>query len=186
MPSFSWAKLWIDTLDDHKMGQLPDHLWRRFFELVLLAKERDDSGNLPPVPAMAWRLRTSPEDLLEDLEQLAEARETENGHGLVTFRDGEWCITDFLHSQRPTPYWINAEWDELRRVILERDHYACRYCGQEAMQADHVIPRSQGGTDIPDNLVAACEYCNKSKGGRTPEQAGMEMLDGRLPLVPRL
>lgn len=40
----------------------------------------------------------------------------------------------------------------------------CRYCGGEATEVDHIIPKSKGGTDDAKNLVAACRSCNASKG----------------------
>ncbi len=35
------------------------------------------------------------------------------------------------------------------------------------MEVDHILPRSQGGTDHFDNLQLLCSGCNRSKGGRT-------------------
>ena len=61
MASYYWAKFYIEILDDPKMGRLPDRLWRRTCELILLAKERAIDGSLPPLHDMAWRLRL-PED----------------------------------------------------------------------------------------------------------------------------
>ena len=40
----------------------------------------------------------------------------------------------------------------------------CVYCGAPASVLDHVVPRSQGGSDSLRNLVAACAPCNVSKG----------------------
>ncbi|MCB0347045.1 MAG: HNH endonuclease, partial [Bdellovibrionales bacterium] len=40
---------------------------------------------------------------------------------------------------------------------------------------DHVIPRSQGGTTVWDNVVIACGCCNRKKGGRTPDEARMKL-----------
>ena len=37
-------------------------------------------------------------------------------------------------------------------------------------------PLSQGGQDRWVNVVTACKRCNNHKAGRTPEQAGMELL----------
>lgn len=54
----------------------------------------------------------------------------------------------------------------------------CVYCGAPAEHMDHVIPKAQGGSDDPTNLVPACASCNIKKGARTPEEAGMEMIDG--------
>lgn len=59
--------------------------------------------------------------------------------------------------------------------ILKRDGYKCQYvgCDRRGTTVDHVIPRCQGGQSTWSNLVACCEICNRVKGGRTPEQAGM-------------
>jgi 5-methylcytosine-specific restriction endonuclease McrA len=62
------------------------------------------------------------------------------------------------------PYYRTKEWRELRKSVLTRDHHHCRYCGAVARTADHVTPRSRGGADHPDNLVAVCRSCNKAAG----------------------
>ena len=47
---------------------------------------------------------------------------------------------------------------------------------------DHILPESRGGPWAWDNLCACCVFCNRVKGDRTPEEAGMELLrvPGRL------
>ena len=64
-----------------------------------------------------------------------------------------------------------------RRNVLLRDGFSCRYCGLEGTSAqltiDHVLPRSRGGRTTWDNVVAACAPCNRGKGDRTPEEAGL-------------
>ena len=61
----------------------------------------------------------------------------------------------------------------LRYEILRRDNHACRYCGAAAPQVklnvDHVIPTSLGGSDKPENLVAACADCNGGKTSSLPD-----------------
>lgn len=64
-------------------------------------------------------------------------------------------------------------WSKIRLRILIRDGYCCQYCGSEnATTVDHVLPISKGGTDDPDNLVAACTRCNYSKGNRMSQFFG--------------
>lgn len=65
-----------------------------------------------------------------------------------------------------------------RKNILRRDNYRCQYCGARApdLTIDHVIPKSRGGGDEWENLVAACIRCNNRKGSRTPEEARMILL----------
>ena len=38
------------------------------------------------------------------------------------------------------------------------------------MTIDHIIPRSRGGTDDPDNLQLLCAACNSTKSNRTQEE----------------
>jgi 5-methylcytosine-specific restriction endonuclease McrA len=45
----------------------------------------------------------------------------------------------------------------------------CKWCNVELngkYNIDHVVPIAKGGTNYPDNLVLACEHCNKSKGAK--------------------
>lgn len=72
-----------------------------------------------------------------------------------------------------------------RKNIFMRDGYKCMYCGKSAggenLELEHVIPRSRGGKNSWDNLVAACRKCNSRKNDRTPEEAGMPLLRRPLP-----
>jgi 5-methylcytosine-specific restriction endonuclease McrA len=59
-----------------------------------------------------------------------------------------------------------------RRGVLRRDGNRCAYCNQSASTIDHVQPRSRGGADSWENLVACCLKCNNIKGDRTPGEMG--------------
>ena len=65
------------------------------------------------------------------------------------------------------PYRATAHWKRIRLQVLNRDAWTCAYCGDQAKQVDHVWPRSKGGEDTLDNLVAACERCNYAKRDKT-------------------
>jgi 5-methylcytosine-specific restriction endonuclease McrA len=55
----------------------------------------------------------------------------------------------------------------LRRRVLERDGWTCRYCGGPATTADHVVPLRHGGANTEDNLVASCIGCNVARSNRS-------------------
>ncbi len=59
-----------------------------------------------------------------------------------------------------------------RRGVLRRDGHRCAYCQGHATTVDHIVPRSRGGSDTWENLVACCVRCNNGKGNRTPEEKG--------------
>ncbi len=67
-----------------------------------------------------------------------------------------------------------------RRNIFARDRNRCQYCGKRhatsELSLDHIIPRSMGGESVWENIVCACAKCNIKKGGRTPRQAGMKLI----------
>ena len=65
-----------------------------------------------------------------------------------------------------------------RKNIIKRDRNRCQYCNKnhQPMTIDHIIPKSQGGKDVWENLVTACTRCNGKKGDQTPEQAGMKLI----------
>jgi len=66
------------------------------------------------------------------------------------------------------------------KALFRRDQSLCLYCGERfpgaLLSRDHVKPLSQGGVDTWGNVVTACKRCNNHKAGRTPEQAGMQLL----------
>lgn len=68
-----------------------------------------------------------------------------------------------------------------RRNLFARDQNRCQYCGKRyattELSLDHVIPRSQGGDNSWENIVCACIHCNVKKGGRTPQQAHMTLIN---------
>lgn len=70
-----------------------------------------------------------------------------------------------------------------RRGVLRRDGHRCAYCERTAGTVDHVLPRSRGGTDSWENLVACCVRCNNVKGNRTPDEMGWTLQ--RRPTAPR-
>ena len=67
-----------------------------------------------------------------------------------------------------------------RRNIFARDKSRCQYCGKRQrtseLSLDHVVPKSMGGKSVWENIVCACAKCNVKKGGRTPRQAAMTLI----------
>lgn len=74
-----------------------------------------------------------------------------------------------------------------RKNLFARDDHTCQYCGKteptNKLSLDHVIPRSHGGPTTWENIVCCCLKCNSRKGGRTPKQAHMGLLND--PVKPR-
>jgi 5-methylcytosine-specific restriction endonuclease McrA len=100
-----------------------------------------------------------------------------NGRGTIRSASSEFDLPSIIKLQymvqRPRPRVSLS-----KREVLRRDNYTCQYCGRKShhLTIDHVVPRHMGGSHAWTNLVAACSACNRRKGGRTPEQAGMHLL----------
>ena len=92
-----WIKLYVEMIDDPKVGLLPDAVKWRWVSALLLAGELNEDGYLPDVNDAAWRLHTNVETLQSEMRTLA-------GRGLVELRehpDGSerWFIPAFVKRQ---------------------------------------------------------------------------------------
>lgn len=71
--------------------------------------------------------------------------------------------------------------NETRSFVLERNGYTCQMCGVAAGDPDpfhpglkvrltmgHIIDKSKGGTDRPENLRAVCMNCNQGLQNTAP------------------
>ena len=76
-----------------------------------------------------------------------------------------------LRYQMGTKDWISAK---LRLEIYERDGWVCHLCNEPVERAahfnddlapslDHLVPRSKGGSDDPENLKTAHRGCNSAR-----------------------
>ena len=67
-----------------------------------------------------------------------------------------------------------------RSNIYSRDRYHCQYCGRRfqsnQLTYDHVLPVARGGGKTWENIVTCCISCNRKKGNRSPEEAGLRLL----------
>ncbi len=67
-----------------------------------------------------------------------------------------------------------------RLNIYARDGFRCQYCGQkfesQNLTFDHVVPKRYGGKTEWSNIVTCCHRCNRIKGGRLLEDAGLKLL----------
>lgn len=62
--------------------------------------------------------------------------------------------------------------NKLRSFIFSRSGGKCVYCGNKATEIDHVIPKSNGGTNSSYNLVASCKTCNQMKSNLSLKDFG--------------
>lgn len=125
-----WIKFYHEVLDDPKMATLPDRLWRRFYELCLIAGRADQNGEIPETKQIAWMLRMPADELQTDLDELVKL-------GLVKQTETGWFVTNF--SKRQSKLDVNE------RVQRYRDDKKRNKYYQE--------PVTQPVTDVQQNVT---------------------------------
>lgn len=77
------------------------------------------------------------------------------------------------------PALTTADW----RAILDLWGHRCAYCGADAaLEAEHRMPLSRGGTSAKENIVPACGTCNRRKHTMTEEEFRLILMLERDPL----
>lgn len=75
------------------------------------------------------------------------------------------CLRLVERRRGSTTERFGSGWKQISRKVIARDKGICHICGLPgADTADHLIPRSKGGTNHPSNLAAAHRACNSRKG----------------------
>lgn len=68
-----------------------------------------------------------------------------------------------------------------KQNIFLRDKGVCAYCSTalsfRKATYDHVVPKSKGGATKFENIVLCCGVCNAKKADKTPEEAGMSLIN---------
>jgi 5-methylcytosine-specific restriction endonuclease McrA len=89
---------------------------------------------------------------------------------------------DAEERKREREHEVWCENRDAKYSLLGLHNIVCAYCGNdlynEYSELDHVIPRSKGGTNSPENLVVSCMECNRKKHSKTPEEANMPIRYG--------
>jgi len=73
--------------------------------------------------------------------------------------------------------------DETVLSVRHRARERCEYCRlperyyTDRFQIEHIVARSHGGGDEPDNLALACRHCNLHKG---PNLSGLDPASSKL------
>jgi hypothetical protein len=106
----------------------------------------------------------------------------EEGLNIVTHNDrsdlkpGQYILTDL----KPRPAFERGISKEVRAFVLDRNGFTCQMCGVAAgephpydngrktrLHIGHIIDKSMGGTDSPNNLRAICSVCNEGASNLT-------------------
>ena len=175
-----WFRFYAEAVYDPKVQRLPAAMFRQWVNLLCLASLNE--GTLPDSEGIGFALHLSLKATENLLCELIDRQLLDTDGTAVSPHN--WAIRQYQsdssaervnryreragkNGQSPSAYLKH------RDAVLERDRYACVYCGSEKnLVIDHVIPIAQGGGHEIENLATACKSCNSGKAGRTPAQAG--------------
>lgn len=106
----------------------------------------------------------------------------EEGMNIVTHNDrsdlkpGQYLLVD----SKPLPAFERGISKEVRAFVLDRNGFTCQMCGAAAgephpydgarktrLHIGHIIDKSMGGSDEPNNLRAICSVCNEGASNLT-------------------
>ncbi|KAF0236654.1 MAG: restriction [Prolixibacteraceae bacterium] len=106
----------------------------------------------------------------------------EEGFNIITHNDssdlkpGQYKLVDL----KPLPFFERGISKEVRAFVLDRNGNTCQMCGAAAgephpydknrktrLHIGHIIDKSMGGTDDPNNLKAICSVCNEGASNLT-------------------
>lgn len=58
-------------------------------------------------------------------------------------------------------------YENVKQYVRERDKYTCQLCKKsgigKVLEVHHIIPRNDGGSNKPSNLICLCHNCHRSK-----------------------
>lgn len=83
---------------------------------------------------------------------------------MLRVRESDWHYSVYKMNHKESGL-TQAEWRLLRDQILARDNFTCLRCDKKFrykknLSVHHVIPRADGGSNDPTNLVTLCNPCH--------------------------
>src|SRR5574343_329713 len=86
------------------------------------------------------------------------------------------------------PFTNSYQWRKVREQVLKRDNYLCQIrgpkCTLDATVVDHIVPTDDGGPMLdPDNLRAACSWCNNWRAVKQKQHDGWRRNEAHVILV---
>ena len=115
-------------------------------------------------------------------------RTVRGGYSRVLGRQSVMELPSILASDGDRLAQPRSNYPLTNRTLFARDRYLCMYCGKGFSECeltrDHIVPTSQGGLDVWENVVTACRRCNQFKSDRSLDDLSMELL--ALPYRPNL
>ena len=115
-----------------------------------------------------------------------EGLQIQTHHDRSDLKPGQYVLVD----SKPLPAFSRAISKETRALVLDRNGVTCQMCGAMAgerhpddparrpvrLHIGHIVDKSKGGSDSPDNLRALCSLCNEGAQNATTIRPDVKQL----------
>lgn len=182
MADVKWIKLSTDIFDNRKIKQIEsmpegDALVVIWLKLLILAGVINEGGCVYFTKDIPYTEELLATQFNRPINTIRLALQTFQQFGMIEI------INDIIMVSNWEKYQNIEGMDRIReqtrlRVAKHRAKQKnnllkgatiCAYCGGEGETIDHVIPKTKGGLDIPENTVPCCLSCNLEKTNRDVE-----------------
>lgn len=180
MADVKWIKITTNIFDDEKIKlieAMPDRdailiIW---IKILTQAGRCNASGylllnqNIPYTDEMLSTIFNRP------LNTVRMALEIFKSFGMIELIENAFCISNWEKHQNiegmdlireQTKQRVAKHREKQKQKLLGNSKKECVYCGKASDTIDHIIPKSKGGKDIPENIVDSCKSCNSSKSNK--------------------
>lgn len=88
----------------------------------------------------------------------------------LTIEGGTFDIHAIKDPQVLTNHWLYQKgemygYENIKSYVRARDNHTCQLCKGKSqdprLECHHIVPRTEGGTDIPVNLIVLCQPCHE-------------------------
>ena len=176
MAEIKWIKIATNIFDDEKLlliENLPeaDAIIVIWFKLLCMAGKQNNNGVFMLNDRIAYTEEMLATIFRKPLNVVRLALTTFEQYGMIEVIDNVITIPNWEKHQNVEKLETLKEQTRLR-VAKHREKQKekliglvdkCVYCGEKGDTIDHVIPKSKGGLDIPENTVCCCLHCNLEK-----------------------
>ena len=182
MAEVKWIKLTTDMFDNRKvkhLRRLPDgnNIVLIWVMLLTMAGRCNSNGmiflteNIPYTPKMlADELDFEENTVVLALKSLEQLNMIVTDGGFFTIAGWEeYQNIEGMDKIREQNRIRQQRRREKNKQALIGNEKTCEYCGNEGSTIDHIIPKTKGGKDTPENTVCSCLSCNMRKTNRPLE-----------------
>lgn len=173
-----WIKLSTDLFNNRKIRQIErmddgDAIIVIWLKLLILAGEINDGGEIYFTKEVPFTEESLAVQFDRPRELIALALRTFQAFGMIDISDESISVMNWEKYQNIEGMEKIREQNRIRQQrkrgmdkVKIDGKLICAYCGETGDSVDHIIPRTQGGSDDVENLVCACKRCNMQKNNR--------------------